>query len=171
MVRFHSVHLSHLGCKAAAVVLAWSFVLGLLVGCSASAGCRELLETSRDSLARSAGFSAFIPIVLPILLSGFAVYIGKPLLLIPAAFWKAFFFSSVGAGIVAAWGSAGFLVSSLVLFGSICSTPVLWWYWLQHIRGEDFSVRTFLTALAASILIGWTDLLVISPFLTKILIF
>ena len=171
MVRFHFFRLPRLGCKAAAVVLAWAFVLGLLAGCSASAGCWELLSASRDSLAQSAGISAFVPTALPVLISGFAVYIGKPLLLIPAAFWKAFFFSGVGFGISSVWGSAGCLVGILALFGSLCSMPVLWWYWLRHIGGEAFSVRSFLPALAASILIGWMDILVISPFLTKILIF
>ena len=171
MVRFHFFRLPRLGCKAAAVVLAWTFVLGLLAGCSASAGCRELLSASRDSLAQSVGISAFVPTVLPVLISGFAVYIGKPLLLIPAAFWKAFFFSSVGFGIASVWGSAGCLVGILALFGSLCSMPVLWWYWLRHIGGEAFSVRSFLPALAAVTLIGWMDILVISPFLTKILIF
>ena len=171
MVRFHLIHLPRLGCKAAAVVLAWAFLFGLLAGGMVCAGCRELLETSHHALAQSAGISAFVPTVAPMLLSGFAVYIGKPLLLIPAAFWKALFFSCVGSGIVLTWGSAGWLVGGLALFGSFCAMPVLWWYWLRHIGGEGFSARTFFTALGAMILIGWLDLLVISPFLTKILTF
>lgn len=171
MVRFHFFRLPHLGCKAAAVVLASAFVLGLLAGCSVSTGCRELLSASRDSLAQSAGVSAFVPTVMPILISGFAVYIGQPLLLIPAAFWKAFFLSSVSSGIALTWGSAGCLVGGLALFGSLCSTPVLWWYWLRHIGGERFTARTFLPALTASVLVGWIDILAISPFLKQILIF
>ena len=171
MVRFHFSHLSRLGCKATTVVLAWAFLFGFLTGASASAGCLNLLDSSCDSLAQSAGISVFVPGVLPVLLSGFAVYIGKPLLLIPVAFWKAFLFSCVGSGVVLAWKSAGWLMGGLALFSSFCTMPVLWWYWLRHIGGESFSIRTFLPALFAEICIGWMDLLVISPFLTKILIF
>ena len=171
MVRFHFDHLSRLGCKATTVILAWAFLFGILTGSLASEGCRELLESSRDSLAQSAGLSVFIPTVLPVLLSGFAVYIGKPFLLIPIAFWKAFCFSCAGSGVVLAWNSAGWLVGGLALFSSFCTMPVLWWYWLRHIGGNSFSVRTFLPALTATICIGWMDFLAISPFLTKILIF
>ena len=171
MVRFRSFHLPHLDCKAVEVVLAWAFVIGLLVGCLASSGCRILLKKSNNSLAPCAGISVFVPTVVPLLFSGFVVYIRKPLLLIPIAFWKSLFLSCVGTGIVLTWGCAGWLVGGFALFGSICALPVLWYYWLRHIRGEPFSFRLFALALSAMILIGWIDFLVISPFLMKILTF
>ena len=170
MVRFRFFRLSTLGSKAPMVLLAWAFLSGLALGCLVSAGCRTLLETSRSMLAQPAGVSAFVPTVLPLLFSGFAVYIKQPVLLIPAAFWKAFSFSSVGMGIAMAWGTAGWLVGILALFGSLCAMPVLWWYWLRHIGGAAFSGRTFLLVLSAMMLIGWIDAVLVSPFLTNILI-
>ena len=171
MARSHLFHLPVSVCKVPAVILACVFAFGLLTGASASDGCRRMLEASREALVPSAGPSVFVPTVLPVLVSGFAVYSGHPVLLIPAAFWKAFFFSCVGSAAVTAWGSAGWLVGGSMIFGSLCVLPVLWWYWLRHIGGEGFSVRTFLPALGAAVLIGSMDFLVISPFLTNILIF
>ena len=121
--------------------------------------------------AQSAGVSALVPTVLPLLISGFAVYAGWPLLLIPAAFWKAFSFSYVALGVIRAWGSAGWMVGGLAMFAGFCSLSVLWWYWLRHIGGESFSGRTFFPALGAMILLSWLDLALISPFLANILIF
>ena len=170
MVRVRLFHLSALGRRAAMMILAWAFVLGLATGGLLSTGCRALLETSRDALAQGAGVSEFVPTLLPIFFSGFAVYIKQPLLLVPIAFWKAFLFSCVGTGIALAWGTAGWLVGTLALFGSLCAMPVLWWYWLRHIGGQPFTCRTFLPALGTTALIGWVDSFLISPFLTSILI-
>ena len=171
MKRSRFFHLSVLGCKAGTVLLAWAFLSGLLAGTLVSDGSRAVFAGARQALSHPAGVSAFIPTVMPLLFSGFAVFAKHPLLLIPAAFWKAFFFSCVASGLVLAWGKAGWLVGVLTLFGSFCSLSVLWWYWLRHIGGEAFSNRTFFAALGAMALIGWVDLMVISPFLTNILIF
>ena len=171
MKRSQIIRLSAFGCKAGTVLLAWAFGFGLLAGSMASGGAQAVFIQGRLSLAQSAGISAFVPSLLPLLLSGFAVYAGWPVLLIPVGFWKAFSFSYVALGLIRAWGSAGWLVGCLTLFGSLCSLSVLWWYWLRHIGGEGFTARTFLPALGAMVLIGWVDLVVISPFLTNILIF
>ena len=171
MKRSQFFPLSIFGCRAGAVLLAWAFGLGLLAGSLASVGARQILAEARQTLAQSAGISALVPTVLPLLVSGFAVYAGVPMLLIPTAFWKAFSFSYAAMGVIQAWGSAGWLVCVLTMFGSFCDLPVLWWYWLRHIGGESFSGRTFLPALGVMILISWADTAVISPFLTKILIF
>lgn len=171
MKRSQIIRLSAFGCKAGTALLAWAFGFGLLAGSLASGGAQAVFANGRLSLSQTAGISAFIPPALPLLLSGFAVYAGWPVMLVPTAFWKAFSFSYVAMGVVRAWGSAGWLVGGLTLFGSFCSLSVLWWYWLRHIGGEGFTGRTFLPALGAVALIGWVDIMVISPFLTNILIF
>ena len=171
MKRSQPFRISIFGCKAGTALLAWAFGFGLLAGSLASAGAQAVFLDGRQSLAQYAGISGFVPTVLPLLISGFAVYAKWPLLLVPTAFWKAFSFSYVGIGVIHAWGSAGWMVMGLAMFGSLCALPVLWWYWLRHIGGEGFSGRIFLPALGAMILISWVDLAVISPFLTNILIF
>ena len=171
MKRSQYSHLSLWGCKPGILVLAFAFGTGLLLGSTASAGAHSVFAGSRQALTQSAGISALIPGVLPLLFSGLAVYAKRPVLLIPLAFWKAFFFSYVAFGLIAVWGSAGWLVCILALFGSSSSLGALWWYWLRHIGGEGFSSRTFFPAFGAILLIGWVDIAVISPFLTNILIF
>lgn len=168
MKRSQPFRISIFGCKA---VLAWAFGFGLLAGSLASAGAQAVFVAGRQSLAQYPGISAFVPTVLPLLVSGFAVYANWQLLLIPTAFWKAFSLSYVAMGLLHVWGSAGWMVVGLAMFGSVSALPVLWWYWLRHIGGECFSGRTFLPALGAMVLISWADLALISPFLTKILIF
>ena len=171
MKRSQFFHPSLWGCKPGMLVLACAFGFGLLLGPMASTGADSVFSGSRRALAQCAGFSALIPGVLPLLFSGLAVYVKRPVLLIPLAFWKAFFFSYVASGLIAAWGSAGWLVCILALFGSFGSLSMLWWYWLRHIGGEAFSGRIFLSALGGILLIGWVHIMVISPFLTNILIF
>ena len=171
MKRSQIFRMSIFGCKAGALILAWVFGFGLLAGSLVSVGAQAVFADTRSSMAVFPGVSAFVPTMLPLLLSGFAVYAGWPVLLIPTAFWKAFSFSYVASGVILAWGSAGWLVGGLGLFGSFCSLPVLWWYWLHHAGGEGFSGRTFFPALGAMMLISWVDLAVISPFLENILTF
>ena len=171
MKRSQIFPLSIFGCRAGTVLLAWAFGFGLLAGSLASIGAQQIFAEVRQTLARSAGISALVPTVLPLLVSGFVVYSRWLLLLIPTAFWKAFSFSYAALGVILAWGSAGWLLCGLTMFGSFSALPVLWWYWLRHIGGEGFSGRTFLPALGAMIVISWADTAVISPFLTNILIF
>ena len=171
MKRSQYSHLSLWGCKPGMLVLAFAFGTGLLLGSTASAGAHSVFAGSRQALTQSAGISTLIPGVLPLLFSGLAVYAKRPVLLIPLAFWKAFFFSYVAFGLIAVWGSAGWLVCILALFGSFCSLGTLWWYWLRHIGGNGFRGRTFFLAAGAMLLISWADLMVVSPFSENILTF
>ena len=116
MKRSRWIRMTIFGCKTGAVLLAWAFGSGLLAGSLVSGGAQAVFTDERLVLAQSAGVSAFVPAVLPLLISGFAVYAGWPLLLIPAAFWKAFSFSYVALGVIRAWGSAGWMVGGLAMF-------------------------------------------------------
>ena len=158
-------------CKNAAAILGLCFAAGLLAGALLSGQSRELFAGIRSGFLHTAGISAFIPTMLPLLASGFAVYAKQPVLLLPVAFWKALSFSYAASGMISAWGSAGWLVGGLTLFGSFCSLSVLWWYWLRHIGGEGFRGGTFFPAFGVMLVISLTDLLVISPFLENILTF
>ena len=171
MKRSRTFRMTIFGCKTGAVPLAWAFGSGLLAGSLVSGGAQAVFADQRLVFAQSAGASALVPTVLPLLISGLAVYAGWPLLLIPAAFWKSFSFSYVALGVILAWGNAGWMVGGLGMFASLCSLSVLWWYWLRHIGGEDFSGSTFSLALGAMLLLSWVDLGLISPFLANILTF
>ena len=112
--------------------------------------------------------SVFV-LLLPLLFSAAAVYVNRPVLLIPLAFWKAFFFCFVFSGFWRICGSTGWLVCGLAMFGSLCSLPVLCWYWLHHLEGQPFRPGSFLIASAALSVVLIMDFHVISPFLANIL--
>ena len=171
MKRSRFSHHPVMGRRTAVQVLAWAFLAGLLSGLPASAGAEDVFCETKAAFAYPAGIAVFISPLLPLLFSGFAVYVKRSVLLVPAAFWRAFLFSYAGSGIIRSWGQAGWLVGGLAQFGSFCSLPVLWWYWLRHIGGEAFDGRTLFLALGAALLIGWVDAGVISPFLSNILTF
>ena len=147
--------------------------LCLLLGCAAgiwlSQGVREVFPQALDAFRRPAGFPAAL--VLPLLASGFAVYIRCPVLLYPLAFWKGLFFSYTAFGLLAVCGGGGWLVVGTAMFSSLCSLPVLWWYWMQCLRRPGFDLRCFGAALAGILVTGLADRWVISPFLVNILTF
>ena len=171
MTRVHRFHPTVYPRKSGIILLAAMMFLGCIAGIWLSCGARDSFADAATVLSvPAAGIAPVMVLLLPLVLSALAVYIQRPVFLLPLAFWKAFFFSYVFAGFMGVWGGGGWLVSSLGLFSGICSLPVLCRYWLRHIGGAGFSFRTFLPALAMLILIRLADLQMISPFLADILI-
>ena len=149
------------------------FLLGHLLGVWISGHASDFLLSAMRTVvsSRVSIMGLLSTLALPFLVSAFAVYLGQPILLFPIAFWKAFLFSYTACTFLAAWGSAGWLVTPLVMCGSVCSMPVLCWYWLRHVEGERFRWSTFSFALAVLAIIGIMDLFVIEPFLARIITF
>ena len=172
MKRFHISHQPAAGCKGAAIILACLFLSGLLAGAFL---CRDVwnlipLEISAFSCCADV-CSVFIVAMTPYFFSALAVFINRPILLYPLAFWKALFFAFVLSGLAMSGGSAGWLVAGLAMFAGILSMPVLCWYWLRHVGGSGFDLREFLMGMGVLLAIVLADFLVISPFLSNILIF
>lgn len=112
--------------------------------------------------------SAFL---LPLLFSAFAVYISQPWLLVPVAFGKAFSFSYLAFGVTLAFGSAGWLVRSLLMFSDCLTLPLLWWFWLCCIRASDRdALRSFLVTCTAALMIGCLDYGAVSPLLRNLIL-
>ena len=149
------------------------FLLGHLLGVWVSGHASDFLFSAMRTVvsSRVSIIGLLSALVLPFLFSAFAVYMTQPMLLFPIAFWKAFLFSYLSAGLLSAWGSAGWLVMPLVMFCSLCSMPVLYWYWQRHIGGEHFRWGTFSFTLAVLAAIGIVNLFVIEPFLVRIITF
>lgn len=173
MVRHSFFRFPFSKCRAAALALAFFFFLGQSLGILFSGSAGGLFHSSMSAVvsSRVSVFGLLSSVMLPLLISAFAVYIRQPLLLIPTAFWKAFLFSYLGCGLYRAWGNAGWLVSGLVMFGSVCSMPVLCWYWLRHIGGRPFDPRAFGLSLAGLAIVGILDYCLILPFLAEIITF
>ena len=171
MTRDHLFQQPNISRRSGIFLLTAMLFLGCIVGIWLSGDAQEQFADALQALSvPPVGFVPLAVLLLPLLLSALAVYVKWPVFLFPLAFWKAFFFAYVFSGFMSVLGGAGWLICSLGLFSGIFSLPVFCWYWLQHLDGTGFCLRTFLPALAAAAAIGLLDLRVISSFLARILI-
>ena len=159
--------------KADHILLAFSWLLGL------GAGGLVFRDTgdSIASLMRLAAVSQmsivglFFNILLPFLLSAFAVYIGLPKLLLIVCFGKAFTYAFVACGIFACYDGSGWLIRWLLLFSDSCSLVLLYGYAMRHISGAGrFSLSSFLVLMVGIGLLTGVDYTMISPFLRRLLL-
>lgn len=172
MARFFCPDSPHWWRKGCRFFLACSWLSGLACGILVYLSAGGLLV----SLMRS---TVYVPVsivgllcvtTLPFLFSALAVFLSKPGLLLPICFGKAFLLAFVSIGIFQAFGSAGWLLRWLLLFGDCASVPVLYWFWLRYLPGtrplcgwEAFSM------LSLGVLIGSVNYSVISPFLVRLI--
>lgn len=159
--------------RDSAIVLAFTLLSGFILG----AYVATLAEPSSFSLMRSAAdgcvsiVSLLSALLLPFLFTAFAVYIAKPWLLIPIAFFKAFFFSYLGTEIIFLFGGSGWLLRLLLMFTDSLSMPVLCWFWVRIYSGRKvLNVRCLTTAVVILFGIVCLDYRLISPFLVNLLL-
>lgn len=152
-------------------LLALCWCLGLLLGILAASASDDLVSMMRRSLSCPVSIPGLLAAtVLPFLLSAYAVSLSEPWLLLPICMVKAFGFGFCAFGVSLAFGSAGWLVRLLFLFSDVCVIPVLFFYWLRHIRGDAArSYRDLVCCLIAAVAIGAMDLYFVSPFLVKLI--
>ncbi len=158
--------------KVCRFLLACMWLSGLLCGTLVYLSAEDSLISQMRSCvyAPVSIIGLLCGILLPFLFSAFAVYFSMPVLLFPICFGKAFLFSYISAGILFAFGSAGWLIRYLVLFGDCVSTPVLYWFWLRNLPGSHTrhtGESVFIVSLL--ILAGSIQYSVISPFLARLI--
>ncbi|MGM9651200.1 MAG: hypothetical protein ACI3VX_04595 [Faecousia sp.] len=174
MARFFCPDLPNLWHKGCRFFLAGFWVSGFLCGILVylSAG-RTLVSLMRSTPMASVSIVGMLCVTtLPFLFSATAVFLSKPVLLLPICFGKAFLFAFVSMGIFQAFGSAGWLFRWLLLFSDCASVPVLYWFWLRHISGDRPLIgweAAWLCSLA--VLTGSIHFSVISPFLAGLIEF
>ena len=106
---------------------------------------------------------------LPFLLSAFAVFIDRQLLIYPICFLKALTFILISGSVQAAFGSAGWLAWRLLMFCDIFSIPFLFLYWIRYISGiRRFSIVEFFSVTSILFLLGSIDYCCISPLLAML---
>ena len=153
-------------------ILASVWICGLLSGAAVSLCADEFLPAMMLA-ALSCDVSIFgllIAILLPLLISFFAVYISQIWLLIPIVFVKAFLFSYTGVGILQTFNASGWLIRILFMFGDSLALPFLWWYWLQVTASVNVSLlRGFLPALLCAVVAGCIDYCYVAPFLAGLI--
>ena len=159
-------------CRRRQIILAFSCFSGNAFGLWVSGYSQEtyfLLTRMAPSLHVSVpGLVACV--YLPFLFAAFAVFLSHPSLLPLICFYKMFLFSWCGCSMVSTFGSAGWLVQMLVQFSDNLSLPMLCWFCVRHVDGRVESVtRDFLICTLWVLIVGITDLCVVSPFLASLI--
>lgn len=153
-------------------LLAMSWVSGMLLGGIAAASAGDyLVSLMRQGAVCSASISGLLAaVLLPFLLSAFAVYLHEPWLLLIISAFKAFGFGFCAFAVGLAFGQSSWLVRFLFLFSDVSLMPVLYLYWLRHIQ-PDVSHRPWEIpgCVCIALLLGWIDYCYIAPFLVSVL--
>lgn len=172
MARFFCSGLPHWWRKGCRFFLAFSWLAGLACGILVylSAG-NFLLSLMRSTLYVPVSIVGLLCVTtFPFLLSAFAVFLSKPVLLLPICFGKAFLFAFASIGILQAFGSAGWLLRWLLLFSDCASIPLLYWFWLRYLPGyRSLSGWEAASMLSLWLLIGSVNYSVISPLLARLI--
>ncbi|MBQ7415636.1 MAG: hypothetical protein IJW14_01200 [Oscillospiraceae bacterium] len=153
-------------------LLGIGWLLGIVLGGLSAAQAEDVLvPLIRDGAGRYASVVGLLATtLLPFLLSAFAVSLSEPWLLLIISTCKAFSFAFCAFGVSLAFGPSGWLVRFLFLFSDLCLIPLLYLYWLRHIRGECRHIPWELPlCLSAALAVGMVDYWFISPFLVSIM--
>ena len=150
-------------------ILACSWTLGLVFGiCSVASGSFGPVFQQAADLSPSF-FSIISVLFLPLVISLLALFAGWRWVIFPLAFLKALSFAYVGWSILAAFGSAGWLIRLLLMFSDCTTVPLLWWFWNKALTLEfDALVPASFSAALTILGIGILDYGVISPFLVSL---
>ena len=156
--------------RSCKIILAALWCAGLICGISAAA-CAGILPSLMRACCQSRVSIVsllFVPL-LPFLFSAFAVFISCPRLVCFVGFLKAFSFGLCLRAVSAAFGSAGWLVCSLLLFTDCVTMPALFWFWLRHADGNISSLgKDSLICTTWFLLIAIIDSAYVTPMLIQI---
>ncbi len=172
MDRFLHLNWSFSLCKTWRPLLALIWFLGLFFGAIAVSSADAIFSlTMHSALYGSLSiFGLLAALLLPLLLTAFAVYVSKPILILFFAFFKAFLFAFTAAGLSACFTTAAWLVRCLLMFSDILILPVLWLVWLRSFEYKPVaSLRCSAIAAMMTCMIGCFDFAVVAPFLMRLI--
>ena len=152
-------------------ILVFAWIFGLLIGAVFSVSADKLLfSTMRGAILSSMSITGPVTVVLlPLLLSAYAVYFSQPAMLVLVVFLKAFLFAYTGAGLLMLYPVSGWLLRWLLMFSDTMVMPILWLIWLSDsTEGSAFKVRRIAICMAGAMLISCVDLFQIAPFLSRL---
>lgn len=151
--------------------LAVTWFFGLLFGIyNAMHASDSLLRMMRGVFLSAVSIQGLLSVVLlPFLLSAFAVYIRQYWLMIPIIFTKALTFAFCACCIDRIFGSAGWLIRSLVIFSDGCMIPVLIWFWLRQSDHKPLQLNTLTAYALFAVSIGILDYCLVSPYLAMLI--
>lgn len=154
------------------ILLALSWCTGMVCGILLFVyDSGSLLSLMRSSVICSVSIVGLIyTVMLPFLFSAFAVLLFGAASLLLICFMKACFFSFVSFGIYYSFGSAGWLISGLLMLTDAVTSVLLYVFWLRILSGRCRSPfwDTLLFCLFG-VIFGSIDHCIISPFLVSLI--
>lgn len=163
---------SHLFGSAPARLLSCAWIAGFLLGLAVSYFFRNSISylfTLSHALYSNAPLKLMLSI-LPFLLSVLTVSFSRPKWMFLICGMKAACFAVCCLLLYLCYGQAGWLACLLFLFSDICSLPILFLYWLQHISDTTCSLRKHFVFFLAMALIAFVDYGIVTPYAVKFLI-
>lgn len=158
-------------CRFCVVFLAFFWLAGISFGLYAanlaSVHISSLMLTLVDQRVSIVGM--LIIFIFPLLLSAVLIHFSAHRLLFLFAFLKAFCYSFSSCCIFLSFGSAGWLIQSLLMFSDTVLAIVLLWFWFRFFSaktvelGRDAGICCIITACVVCI-----DYFMVSPFLASL---
>lgn len=158
--------------KGGTLILAFFWTAGLMFGILLFNRTGYFgFSLMRGSVFGSVSIVWFLAVsIFPLLFSALAVFLSFPCFLLLISFVKAFSFGYMLAGLHFTWSNAGWLVRLAVLFHEYFLIPLLYWFWMKHISGEEKCTFWEIFSLAScGILVIVGTYRVITPFFTEIM--
>ena len=123
----------------------------------------------RGSCAAVSNRGLVLSVMLPFLFSAIAVFISKPILLIPVSLIQCAGFSMCCMAADIAFGAAGWLVRLLLLFSDFVLLPVLPIASTRILQGKTLKRWYMVLVVGLSAIVGIIDWKIVSPFLATLL--
>lgn len=138
-------------------LLAFSWISGLFSGIALFCQVTDLLfyPVRKALIVCMSQQTQPCVVLLPWLLSAFAVVLSHTMLLFPVCFGKAFLFGFVSLGVRHCFGFSGWLHSFLLLFCDYVGIPMLYLFWIRSLRmNETKNCRIVRSVLLGIVYIG-----------------
>ena len=169
---FLCLDFSSLFCRKFKAVLAVLWITGTLFGATAAISGSSFLDSLSDTdFVFSVTFPGLAAVLLiPVLISIFAITVSKKWLLYSMAFLKAFLFAYIWICFTVICDASGWLLRALFMFGDTMTLPLLWWIWLlADTPKHDFLSLKFLCASVSVFAIACVDYAIIVPFCAQLI--
>ena len=107
--------------------------------------------------------------LLPFLITAFAIWISKPYFILPVSFFKSFSFTLVLCYTIAVFDAAGWLMCLMLLFSNISVQFSLNWLWIRLFSGTSRSLaKDLLLCVFCSLAIIVVDYFFVAPYLVQL---
>lgn len=108
-------------------------------------------------------------ILLPFLITAFAIWISKPYLFLPVSFFNSFSFTLILCYTITVFDTAGWLVCLMLLFSNISVQFCLNWIWIRYFNGTSgSSAEDLLVCVFGLLAIVVIDYLFVAPYLVQL---